>query len=314
MLKIQPSIHAWQGTCMSAITLYISGNLCRRTLDGGWGCIIDDGSTVREFCGGTRKASSNRMSLLGLIHGLQSLGHLQPGAALHIETDSKLLHEGLSGKAIQWNAKGWRTKTGMWIPHNELWRRILKLLARFDFGINRDPFPALNPLLARAHFLCRTGQYGDKPLRLYVDGSFLPEQKAGGWGVVIDDHGDVQEGSGSMIVPDNNVMELIAVIRGLEMLESRRDVVLFTDSEFVKLGWLRLDERRENNWRHSNGLRVKHYLWWQRLDFLLTNIGVRIEWIKGHSGIEHNETADRLAGKAAREGILERGQGIRLAS
>lgn len=294
---------------MSDITLYISGNFCARTLDGGWGCIIDDGTSVREFCGGSRKASSNRMSLLGLIHGLQSLGHIQPGAALNIETDSKLLHEGLSGKAIHWNAKGWRTKTGMWIPHNELWRRILKLLTRFSFTICRDPIPALNPLLARAHFLCRAGQFGDKPLRLYVDGSFLPEHKAGGWGVVIDDHGDVQEGSGSMIVPDNNVMELIAVIRGLEMLESRRDVVLFTDSEFVKLGWLRLDERRENNWRHTNGLRVRHHLWWQRLDVLLTNIGVRIEWIKGHSGIEHNETADRLAGRAAREGVLERKHG-----
>lgn len=286
---------------MSAISLYISGKFSVETLEGGWGCVIDDGASVREFCGGARKASSNRMTLVGMIHALHSMCHLPPGAPILIETDNKLLSEGLGGKAIQWKAKGWRTKTGMWIPHNELWRRILKLLSRFDFRITHVPDPDMNPLLARAHFLCRTGQYGDKPLRLYVDGSFFPEHKAGGWGAVIDDHGAVSEVSGAMCVPDNNVMELIAVIRGLEHLGNRRDVVLFTDSEYVRNGWLKLEERRLNNWRHSSGVRICHHLWWQRLDVLLTKIGVRIEWIKGHSGIEHNETADRLAGRAARE-------------
>lgn len=295
---------------MGAITLYISGKFSVNTLEGGWGCIIDDGTSVREFCGGCRKTSSNRMTLLGMIHALQSLCHLAPGTALQIETDNKLLSDGLGGKVVHWKAKGWRTKAGMWIPHNELWRRILKLLDRFDFHILHVPDPETNALLSRAQFLCRSGQYGDKPLRVYVDGSFLPEHQAGGWGAVIDDHGNVCEGSGSMSAVDNNVMELIAVIRGLEMLEGRRDVVLFTDSDYVRLGWIKIPERRENNWRHTNGIRVKHHIWWQRLDGLLANMGVRIEWVKGHSGIEHNETADRLAGKAAREGLLERKHGM----
>lgn len=288
---------------MSDITLYISGKFNADTLEGGWGCIIDDGVSVREFCGGARKASSNRMSLVGMIHGLHALCHLPPGTPIKIETDNKPLSDGLGGKAAQWKAKGWRTKTGMWIPHNELWRRILRLLSRFAFVVTHVPELDVNPLLSRAHFLCRAGQYGDKPLKLYVDGSFLPKHKAGGWGAVMDDHGAVSESSGAMAVPDNNVIELIAVIRGLEQLGHRRDVVLFTDSEYVRNGWLKLEERRLNNWRHSSGIRICHHLWWQRLDALLTKIGVRIEWIKGHSGIEHNETADRLAGRAARESL-----------
>lgn len=295
---------------MGAMRLYITGKYSIKTLDGGWACIIDDGIAVREFCDGYRKTSTNRMTLLGMIHALHSMCHIPAGTKLRIETDSKLLAEGLGGKAVHWKAKGWKTRTGMWIPHNELWRRILKLVHRFDFQISYVEVPEDESLLARAKFLCRAGQYDDKPLRLFVDGSFLPEHKAGGWGVVIDDHGVVNEASGSMLVADNNAMELIAVIRGLEMLEGRRDVVVFTDSEYVNLGVGRLKERRDNNWRHTSGLRVKHVMWWQRLDVLLSKIGVRVEWIKGHSGIEHNETADRLAGRAAREGLLQRKHGM----
>lgn len=294
---------------MGALTLYISGKYSAKTLDGGWACIIDDGLTVREFCGGSRKTSANRLSLLAMIHALHSLGHLPVGTALAIETDNKLLADGLGGKVSQWKAKGWRTKTGLWVPHNELWRRILKLISRFEGSIRHVPAPDDDSLLSRAQFLCRSGQAEDQPLRLFVDGSYLPDRKAGGWGVVVDDDGVLQEASGSMVISDNNVMELIAVIRGLELLESPRDVILYSDSQYVQLGVTKIKERRENNWKHRNGLRVKNHLWWQRLDGLLAKVDVRIEWIKGHSGIEHNETADRLAGKAARLGIVERKMG-----
>jgi ribonuclease HI len=290
--------------------LYISARYSSSVLDGGWASIIDDGTAVREFCGGCRKASEGRMALSGMIQALHSLGHLEAGARLNIVTDNKLLAEGLGGKVIAWKAKGWRTKAGLWIPHNELWRRILKLLARFEFRIEHDPHPDEDSLLSRAGFLCRTGQIYDKPLRLFVDGSYLPGLRAGGWGAVVDDHGEVVEASGSMIVADNNAMELIAVIRGLEMLPDRRDVVVYSDSEYVRLGVGKMKARKENNWRHTSGVRVTHYQWWQKLDELLTKIGVRIEWVKGHSGIEHNETADRLAGKAAREGVIERMTGV----
>jgi ribonuclease HI len=287
---------------MSANTLYISGIYSTSTFLGGWACITDDGVAVREFCRGSRKTSANRMSLIAMIHALQSVGHTPVGTHLSIVTDSKLLAEGLGGKVFQWRAKGWRTKTGQWVPHNELWRRVLKLLARFENTVSYVPNPEEDSLLARTQFLCKAGAADDHPLRLFADGSFLPDRRAGGWGVVIDDHGVLSEASGFMPIGDNNAIELIAVIRGLEMLERRKDVIVYTDSQYVQIGVAKIPQRRENNWRHSTGLKVKNHLLWKRLDDLLTNIEVRIEWIKGHSGIEHNETADRLAGKAARCG------------
>jgi ribonuclease HI len=290
---------------MSATTLYISGIYDTSTFAGGWACITDDGLAVREFCGGSRKTSANRMTLLALIHALQSVGHTPVGTRLSIITDSKLLADGLGGKVSQWKAKGWRTKAGQWIPHNELWRRVLKLLTRFEATATYTPQPDSESLLARNQFLCKMGQADEHPLRLFVDGSFLPDRRAGGWGVVIDDHGVLSEASGFMPISDNNAIELIAVIRGLEMLEHRKDVIVYTDSQYVCLGAEKIVQRREKNWRHPKGIRVDNYLLWKRLDNLMAKIEVRIEWIKGHSGIEHNETADRLAGKAARFGISD---------
>jgi ribonuclease HI len=295
---------------MSATTLYISGIYDTSSFAGGWACITDDGNAVREFCGGSRKTSANRMTLLAMIHALQSIGHTPVGTKLNIVTDSKLLADGLGGKVSQWKAKGWRTKTGQWIPHNELWRRVLKLLVRYEASVTYTPNPDSDSLLARNQFLCKMGQADDHPLRLFVDGSFLPDRRAGGWGVVIDDHGTLSEASGFMPITDNNAMELIAVIRGLEMLENRKDVILYTDSQYVQLGAERIVQRRENNWRHDTGIRVNNYLLWKRLDNLMAKIEVRIEWIKGHSGIVHNETADRLAGKAARFGVSEAGRQV----
>ncbi|MBI6882751.1 RNase H family protein [Pseudomonas putida] len=298
---------------MGAITLYISGKYSLESLVGGWGCVIDDGSSVREFSGECRKASPNRVTLIGMIQALHALCHVPSGSAVIVETGNKLLAEGLAGKVHQWRAKGWKAKAGIHIPHSELWRKILKLIERFKVTARFVQDPHEDSLLCRAQFLAHTAQLEKRAVRVFVDGSFLPKHKAGGWGVVIDDQGSVHESSGAMFVPDNNVMELIAVIRGLELLKGK-DAVLFTDSEFVRLGWLQMDVRRQNNWRHPGGIRVAHHTWWQRLDALLANVGVRIEWIKGHSGIKHNETADRLAGEAARDSVLERTNRISMAS
>lgn len=285
---------------MNTLSLYVAGKYSVKTLDGGWACIIDDGNSVREFCGGKRKTSSNRMTLIGMIFALQSISHLQPGSLLKIETDSPVLAEGLSGKAYQWKAKGWKNRTGMWLPHNELWRRILKLVARFELEVTCTENPQDESILARAQYLCRAGLSSEKPLSIYVDGSFYPQHKAGGWGAVIDDQGSLYEASGFMPIDDNNLMELIAVIRSLELVENRTEAILYTDSQYVQIGSGKLAEWKANNWKSPSGVKVKNHQWWQHLDALLSKMDVRIEWVKGHSGIPHNVTADKLAGKAAR--------------
>ncbi len=284
---------------MGVISLYVSGKYSLKTLDGGWSCIIDEGDNIREFCGGAGKTSHNRMTLLGMVHALHSISHHPHGTTIRVETDNKLLAEGLDGKAQRWKTRGWKDRGGSMVNHQDLWRRILKLISRFKAQTDYVPNPQEDSLLGRARYLC-TARESEKPLSIFVDGSYFPERRVGGWGAVIDDQGAVYEASGAMAITDNNLMELIAVIRSLELIEDRPEAIIYTDSQYVQINAARLDEWRENNWKTPAGSRVKNHLWWQKLDTMLSKMNVRIEWVKGHSGIAHNVTADRLAGRAAR--------------
>ena len=98
-------------------------------------------------------------------------------------------------------------------------------------------------------------------------------------------------------------MELLAAIRALETLKRACDVIIITDSKYVKQGiteWIGLWKRRE--WQTTAKRPVKNKELWQTLDSLCQFHKVRWEWIKGHAGHEENELADQLAREAISEG------------
>ena len=101
----------------------------------------------------------------------------------------------------------------------------------------------------------------------------------------------------------NNQMELLAAIRALEALKRSCDVVLSTDSQYVKQGitkWINTWKRK--GWQTAAKRPVKNKKFWQALDSLCQHHKVRWEWVKGHAGHEENELADQLARDAISEG------------
>ena len=97
-------------------------------------------------------------------------------------------------------------------------------------------------------------------------------------------------------------MELMAAIVGLESLKEDCNVVLTTDSQYVRLGitqWLKNWKR--NNWRTSQKQPVKNQDLWQRLDLASNRHQVNWHWVKAHNGHPENERCDELARIAATE-------------
>jgi ribonuclease HI len=95
-------------------------------------------------------------------------------------------------------------------------------------------------------------------------------------------------------------MELMAAIAGLEALTRPCEVVLTTDSQYVKLGveqwmarWI------ANGWRTSNRQPVKNQDLWERLAAAIAPHRVTWHWVKGHAGHAENERVDALARDAA---------------
>lgn len=135
----------------------------------------------------------------------------------------------------------------------------------------------------------------------YTDGACSGNPGPGGWGVLMLAREDgrvvkTRTLSGGEAMTTNNRMELMAAISALEALTKPSDLIIITDSVYVKNGiteWLTGWKRR--GWRTAGGPPVKNVDLWQRLDAARALHKVDWRWIKGHAGHAENERADELA-------------------
>lgn len=136
--------------------------------------------------------------------------------------------------------------------------------------------------------------------KIYTDGACSGNPGPGGWGAVILDQDDKQKNiSGSEKNTTNNRMELLAAIMSLKKIKTNSEVVIFTDSTYVKNGiteWMK--NWKKNGWKNSNKKPIKNKDLWIKLDKLCQSNSVSWKWVKGHSNNKFNNLADELATKA----------------
>lgn len=158
-------------------------------------------------------------------------------------------------------------------------------------------------------------------VRIYTDGACSGNPGPGGWGFVYvvpvfhtDENGNETDplmvdgkqlwvhtttGKGGEKETTNNRMELMAVIRGLDHMKSKKDfdITVVSDSKYVIQGiteWMK--GWKTKNWIGSNKQPVKNQDLWKQLDALVSNFSnLKWQWVKGHAGNQFNEMADELA-------------------
>ncbi|NLG60224.1 MAG: ribonuclease HI [Gammaproteobacteria bacterium] len=135
-----------------------------------------------------------------------------------------------------------------------------------------------------------------KQVHIHTDGACLGNPGPGGWAALLRYGVRERELVGGEALTTNNRMELMAAIRALEVLTEPCEVILHTDSQYVRKGitewmpnWLR------RNWRTAAGAPVKNQDLWQRLHEAAGRHRVDWRWVKGHSGDPDNERVDLLA-------------------
>ena len=136
-------------------------------------------------------------------------------------------------------------------------------------------------------------------ITIYTDGACSGNPGKGGWGAILMYKNHKKPISGFEEHTTNNRMEMMAVIKSLEMLTKSCVVNLFTDSKYVANGiteWL--SKWKKNNWKNSSKKPVENQDLWKRLDELLQQHQVKVNWVKGHAEDDLNNEVDMLARSA----------------
>jgi ribonuclease HI len=163
----------------------------------------------------------------------------------------------------------------------------------------------LMPLLRELEFEALEVLFTPPPpgvVEIYSDGSGR-DSGPGGYGVILRYGEHEKELSGFEPATTSQRMELLAAIRGLEALNNPRTVRLFSDSQYLVKGM--------NSWVHGwirNGRldtpgALANQDLWQQLVALSRHHQVCWEWLRGHAGHPFNERCDKLAKRAAENGI-----------
>ncbi len=137
-------------------------------------------------------------------------------------------------------------------------------------------------------------------IEVYTDGSCLGNPGTGGWAFQVFNEGTIIRHFGYQLDTTNNQMELTAAIKALEFLQKESEILLFTDSTYVRNGitsWI--VNWKKNNWKNSQKKEVKNKVLWEKLDFLNSRKNIIWKWVKAHDINEHNNKVDLLAREAA---------------
>lgn len=136
-----------------------------------------------------------------------------------------------------------------------------------------------------------------KRIVVYTDGSARGNPGPGGYGIVMMFGDHRKEFSEGYRLTTNNRMELLAVIKALELLKANaHEIYIYTDSKYVAdtvtKGWL-------NKWISTGFKDKKNKDLWLQYYNLSRKYHIKFHWVKGHAENIYNNRCDELATSAA---------------
>ena len=101
--------------------IYTDGSCLGNPGPGGWAAIVSCKGEQRRLSGGEARTTNNRMELLGVINGLESL---RGPHIVTIKSDSQYIVNAFNnGWLTSWKKNGWK-RTGGEVKNLDLWQKL----------------------------------------------------------------------------------------------------------------------------------------------------------------------------------------------
>lgn len=108
-------------TTTDSVHLFTDGACSGNPGPGGWAALLQYRGHERTVCGYDAATTNNRMELLAVIHGLQTL--TRP-VSVRIYTDSQYVLRGATEWMPNWQRRNWRTAGKEPVKNVDLWQQL----------------------------------------------------------------------------------------------------------------------------------------------------------------------------------------------
>jgi len=119
----------------SHVELYTDGACSGNPGPGGWAFILRHPNSGKEIerVGGERHTTNNRMELMAVIEGLESLNR---PSVVELYSDSQYVVNGLKQWMDGWKAKGWKRGRNQPVLNVDLWKKLDELRQEHDIRMH----------------------------------------------------------------------------------------------------------------------------------------------------------------------------------
>ncbi|GAB6124443.1 ribonuclease HI [Humidesulfovibrio idahonensis] len=140
------------------VTLYTDGSCLGNPGPGGYGAVLLAGPHRLELSQGYSGTTNNRMEIMGVIAGLEAL---KTKSAVEIITDSQYVKKAFTDRwLVGWQKNGWKTAAKQPVKNQDLWKRLVPLIAAHEVSWRWVRGHCGTPENERCDVLARTAASG----------------------------------------------------------------------------------------------------------------------------------------------------------
>ena len=113
-------------TELPRVTIYTDGSCLGNPGPGGYAAVLLSGPPRKELAQGFSGTTNNRMEIMAVIAGLESL---KTRSAVEIVTDSQYVQKAFTDRWLAgWQKNGWKTASRQPVKNQDLWKRLVPLI------------------------------------------------------------------------------------------------------------------------------------------------------------------------------------------